>query len=121
MSDFGAVTAGDIVIADWRGGQPKEANKRRPAIVVEAPLFAAGFPNVILVPLTEDPGMVIPELTVPIQPTAENGCTKPSWAISYNVTATSKARLQRTPSRITAEQLTDIRQQIAVAVGALEP
>jgi mRNA-degrading endonuclease toxin of MazEF toxin-antitoxin module len=121
MSDFGAVPAGAIVVADWRGGLPKEANKQRPAIVVEAPLFAAGFPNVILVPLTDDPGLIIPGLTVAISPTAENGCTKPSWAISYNVTATSKARLRRTPSRITAEQLADIRRQVAVAVGAVEP
>jgi mRNA-degrading endonuclease toxin of MazEF toxin-antitoxin module len=118
MSDF---TPGDIVVANWRGGLPKEANKQRPAVVVEAPLFTAAFPNVILVPLTDDPGLVIPGLTVPIQPTAENGCTKPSWAVSYNVTATSKARLKRTPSRITAEQLADIRRQIAVAVGAVEP
>ena len=121
MSDFGSVTAGDIVVANWRDGRPKEANKRRPAIVIEAPLFAAAFPNAILVPLTDDPGLVIAGLTVPIEPTAENGCTKPSWAISYNVTATSKARLTRTPSRITAEQLADIRRQVAVAVGALEP
>jgi mRNA interferase MazF len=121
MSDFGAVTAGDIVVADWRGGRPKEANKQRPAIVVEAALFAANFPNVILVPLSEDAGLVIPGLTLAIAPTAENGCSKSSWAISYNVTATSKARLKRTPSRVTAEQLTEIRRQIAVALGALEP
>jgi mRNA interferase MazF len=121
MSDFGAVTAGEIVVADWRDAAPKEANKKRPAIVVEAPLFVAAFPSVILVPLTDDPGLVITGLTVAIAPTAENGCTKPCWALSYNVTATSKTRLARTPSRITAGQLASIRQQIAVAVGAIEP
>jgi mRNA interferase MazF len=89
--------------------------------VVEAPLFVAAFPSVILVPLTDDPGLVITGLTVAIAPTAENGCTKPCWALSYNVTATSKTRLARTPSRITAGQLASIRQQIAVAVGAIEP
>jgi hypothetical protein len=76
---------------------------------------------VILVSLTDDPGLVIPGLTLPIPPTAANGCTKPSWALAYNVTATSKARLRHTPSRITLEQLADIRRQIAVAVGAAEP
>ena len=95
MSDFGPVRAGDIVVADWRDAAPKEANKQRPAIVVEAPLFAAAFPNVILVPLTDDPGLVIPGLTVAIAPTAENGCTKPCWAISYIITATSKSRTFR--------------------------
>jgi mRNA interferase MazF len=76
---------------------------------------------VIVVPLTEDAGLAIAGLTLLIQPTAENGCTKPSWAISYNVTATSKARLHRTPSRITTAQLGEIRRQIAVAVGAADP
>ena len=120
MSDLGLVTAGAIVVADWRDSQPKEANKQRPAIVVEAPLFVANFPNVILVPLTQDAGLVIPGLTLAIPPTAENGCTKPSWAISYIVTATAKTRLRRTPSRITAEQLKEIRRQIAIAVGAID-
>lgn len=120
MSDFGDITAGDIVIADWRGGRPKEVNKLRPAVVVEAPVFPASFHNVILVPLTEDAGLVFPGLTVQIAPTVENGCTKPSWALSYNVTATSKTRLRRTPSRITPEQLADVRRQIAVAVGAVD-
>jgi mRNA interferase MazF len=33
------------------------------------------------------------------------------------VATTSKARLQATPSRVTSEQLTAIRYQIALAVG----
>ena len=32
----GRFAAGDIVLADWRDALPKEPNKRRPAIVVEA-------------------------------------------------------------------------------------
>ncbi len=111
--------AGSIVLADWRGdAPPKEPNKRRPAVVVEDDrLFAPTDPNVILVPLTEDAALAIPDLAVPIVPTPENGCPRPYWAVSHLVAATSKARLRRTPSRITATQRATIRRQITVAIG----
>ena len=111
--------AGQIVLADWRGDAlPKEPNKRRPAVVVEDDgLFAPSYPNAILVPLTEDAALAICDLSVSIKPTAENGCSKPCWAVSHLVATTSKARIQATPSRITPQQLTVIRRQIALAVG----
>jgi mRNA interferase MazF len=111
--------AGQIVLADWRGdAKPKEPNKRRPAIVVEDDdLFAPSYPNAILVPLTDDANLIIPDLCAGIDPTAENGCSKPCWAVSHLVAATSKTRLEATRSRITAEQLATIRRQIALAIG----
>jgi len=111
--------AGQIVAADWRGdARPKEPNKLRPAVVLEDDeLFAPGYPNTILVPLTEDAAFAIPDLAVSIAPTAENGCAKPCWAVSQLVAATSKARVRATPSRITQEQLATIRRQIALAIG----
>jgi mRNA interferase MazF len=111
--------AGQIVLADWRGdAMPKETNKRRPAVVVEDEgLFAPTYPNAILVPLTEDAAFAIPDLSVAIAPTAENGCSKPCWAVSHLVATTSKARLRATPSHITPDQLTAVRRQVALAVG----
>ena len=49
--------AGGIVLVDWRDALPLEASKRgRPAVVVEdRGLFHEDYPNVILVPLAEDP------------------------------------------------------------------
>lgn len=106
-------------MADWRGGAlPKEQNKRRPAIVVEDnELFAPGYPNVILVPLTDDADLVIPDLAVRIVPGPQNGCSKICWAASHLVATTSKARLQATPSHITADELQTIRRQIALSIG----
>ncbi|HEY6432210.1 MAG TPA: type II toxin-antitoxin system PemK/MazF family toxin [Acetobacteraceae bacterium] len=111
--------AGQIVLADWRGDAlPKPPSKRRPAVVVEDDgLFAPSYPNTILVPLTEDPALAIPDLSVAIAPTAENACGKPCWAVSHLVATTSKARLRATPSRITSGQLAAIRRQIALALG----
>ena len=113
------VRAGQIVIADWRGDAlPKEPNKRRPAVVVEDDgLFAPAYPNVILVPLTDDAVLAIPDLSVAIAPTGANGCSKPCWAISHLVTTTSKTRLRSTPSSITPQQLVAIRRQIASMLG----
>jgi len=64
--------AGQIVLADWRGDAlPKEPNKRRPAVVVEDDrLFAPSYPNVLLVPLTADATLAIPDLSVALVPTA---------------------------------------------------
>lgn len=113
--------AGQIVLADWRGDAlPKEPNKLRPAVVVEDDgLFAPNYPNAILVPLTEDTTLVISDLSVPIEPTSENGCSKPCLAVSHLVTATSKARIRATPSQVTPIQLAQIRRQIALAIGAV--
>jgi hypothetical protein len=111
--------AGQIVVAHWRGdAMSKEPNKLRPAVVVEEDgLFAPAYPNAILVPLTEDAALAISDLSVAIAPSAENGCSKPCWAVSHLVATTSKARLRATPSRITREQLAAVRRQIARAIG----
>jgi mRNA interferase MazF len=113
------LSAGQIVLADWPGDAlPTETNKPRPAVVVEDHgLFAPSYPNAILVPLTEDRALVIPDLSVTIAPTVENGCSKACWAASHLVATTSKARLQATPSHITPEQLATIRRQIALTVS----
>ncbi len=107
------------MLADWRGGAlPKESNKRRPAVVVEDDrLFAPAYPNAILVPLTEDAGLVMPDLAVPITPDAENGCSKPCWAASHLVATTSKRRLTATRFHIRPGQLATIRRQVALAIG----
>jgi mRNA interferase MazF len=114
-----ALRSGQIVLADWRGDAlPKEANKRRPAIVVDDnELFDPDFDTTLLVPMTDLATGVIEELSVLLEPTAENGCTKPCWAVSYLVTATSKLRVTPTISKVTAKQLDQIRQNIALAIG----
>jgi len=113
--------AGEIVIADWRDALPKEPNRRRPAIVVDGDaLFGPTYPNVILVPLSEDPELAIPDLSLTIDPSPENGCTKRCYALSHCLATTSKSRVSGTASRITPPQLGIIRRQIAMATGFLE-
>jgi mRNA-degrading endonuclease toxin of MazEF toxin-antitoxin module len=110
--------AGQIVLADWRDALPKEPNKLRPAIVVEDDkLFGPDYPNVILVPLSGELVAVLEGLAVTIDPTPENGCSSRCYALSYSVTTTSMARIRATPSYVQAEQLAEIRRQIAMAIG----
>jgi mRNA interferase MazF len=111
--------AGQIVIVDWRDALPNEANKEWPAIVIEdTDLFDDTYPNVILVPLAEHAEFAIAQLSVKIEPTPENGCSSPCYAVSHNVTATSKRRIRKvTTSRISAEQLASIRRQCAESIG----
>ena len=116
---MGRFRAGQIVVADWRDALPKEPNKLRPAVVIEDDeLFDESYPNVILVPLTDDARLAISDLAVVIEPTAENGCTKRCWALSHCVATTSARRLSPTRSAITAEQLGTIRRQVTLAIGA---
>jgi mRNA-degrading endonuclease toxin of MazEF toxin-antitoxin module len=109
---------GQIVVADWRDALPKEPNKLRPAVVVEdEALFDPAYPNVILVPLTEDQRVAIPDLSVAIDPTPQNGCSKRCYALSHCVATTSAKRVKPTQSQITADELSAIRRQIALAIG----
>jgi mRNA-degrading endonuclease toxin of MazEF toxin-antitoxin module len=110
--------AGQLVVADWRDALPKEPNRLRPAVVVEdAGLFGPSYPNVILVPFTQDAALAAAGLSIVVEPTAENGLAKRSFALAHSVTATSKARVKGTQSRIAPEQLQAIRQKIAMAIG----
>jgi mRNA-degrading endonuclease toxin of MazEF toxin-antitoxin module len=109
---------GQIVLADWRDALPKEPNKLRPAIVVEdSELFGPSYPNVMLVPISEDSDFAAPDLSLVIDPTPENGCTKRSYVLSHCVTTNSKQRVRPTQSRVSSEQLQTIRRQIALAIG----
>jgi len=111
-------TPGQIVVVDWRDALPREPNKLRPAIVVEdGELFGPSYPNVILVPISEDRESAPLGLSLVIEPTPENGCTKRSYALSAYVATTSKQRIRQTQSRILPEQLDIIRRQVALAIG----
>jgi hypothetical protein len=60
-------------------------------VIEDEGLFGPSYPNVILVPLTEDAGLAIPGLAEPLDPTAENGCTKRCFALAPFVACTSAA------------------------------
>jgi mRNA interferase MazF len=111
--------AGQIVLVDWRDARPSsgEPNKQRPGIVVGSQRFFSNqLPFEMVVPLTGAAELAILNASVRIEPSTINGCTKPCYALSWNVQSVSHARLTQTASHILDEQLADIRAQIVACV-----
>lgn len=119
--------AGQILVVDWRkdprlpdhNPHHPEPNKLRPAVVVQdTDLFDPSYPTVLVVPLTGDRELAIPELTVELQPSAANGCSKVSYLLPQNITCVAKSRIaEATDSHITASELQQLRQLVALTVG----
>ena len=112
--------AGSIVIVDWRGGAfPGEPTKLRRGIIVEADdRFAEEEPTTLVVPLTTDASSH-PVFSLRIELTADNGAIAASWALARRMNTVSVRRARPTPSRITDDQLRQIRQRIALAIGVV--
>jgi mRNA interferase MazF len=110
--------AGAIIVVDWRGGQHPEPGGLRPGVVVEDSHLFASYPSMLVVPLTRDERLAHADLAVRLDPTPENALTEVSWALAHHVNAVALRRVRVTPSRITDEQLTQVRDRIALAVGA---
>jgi len=105
--------AGQIVTVDWRkdpdepaqDSQPPEPNKLRPAVVV---------------PMTGDPALAIPDLTVVPQPSPSNGCKKVSYLLPQSLTCVAKTRITAaTSSQITPAELQQLRQLVMLTIGGL--
>ena len=86
-------------------------------MVEDTDLFDETYPNLILVPLAEDPHLAIADLSVRIPPTSVNGCAKPCYALAHHVTTPSKQRISPTTSRIDVLELAEIRRLIGISVG----
>jgi len=102
---------------DVRATLESEAQSQGIGLAILLRQVAADYPNVILVPLTDDPALVIPGLTETIEPTPENACTKRCFALAPLVSSTASARVRATGSKVTAEQLARIRGQVAETIG----
>lgn len=112
--------AGQIVLVNWRDALQGtgEPNKIRPGIVVsDNRLLESGVRFAIIVPLSGSSRRELASSSLHISPTRENGCTKESYALSYLVQSVPNVRITETNSRVTADQLQEIRAQIAACVG----
>ncbi|MFZ2007204.1 MAG: hypothetical protein WB697_22775 [Stellaceae bacterium] len=67
--------------------------------------------------MSEDGDLAPPDLSLLIDPTVENGCSKRCDALAHCIAATSLERITPTSSRITENQLLAIRRQVALAIG----
>jgi mRNA-degrading endonuclease toxin of MazEF toxin-antitoxin module len=114
------MTPGQIVRVDFRYplAGTGEVNKFRPAVIVGAPpVFGGTLPFEIVVPLTSAESLAFSGASLPVPPTPQNGALALSFAISWNVQAVPHARIRETTSRVTDEQLAQIRRQVAACTG----
>ena len=120
--------AGQIVAVDWRkdpadpaqNPEPPEPNKLRPAVVVQdTELFDPAYPTVLVVPMTGDSALAIPDLTVVLQPCRTNGCKKLSYLLPQHLTCVAKTRriTSVTQSEITPAELQQLRQLVVLTIG----
>lgn len=109
--------AGAIVVVDWRPGQHPEPGGLRPGVVVEDSYLFPHYPTLLVVPCTRDERLAHAALAVRLEPTPENGVSGVSWALAHHVNSVAVRKVRPTSSRVTAQQLGQIRQRIALAVG----
>ena len=114
------MTPGQIVAVDWRDALPGSGEpKQQPGVIVGSPrFFGSGLPFELVVPLTGEAALAIAGASMLIAPTRENGCTKPSYALAWNVQSVPHARLTETPSCVTGDELASIRAQINACIEA---
>jgi mRNA-degrading endonuclease toxin of MazEF toxin-antitoxin module len=98
-------------------GQIVKVNKLRPGIVVSSPRFYWKIAFELIVPLTGSEELAIEDAAVQIEPSPENECTKPNYAVSWNVQCVPHARLTETPSKISNAVLAKIRKHIATCIA----
>ena len=116
--------AGQIVLVDWpqdpehpeQAALPPDPNKLRPAgVVQDTELFDPSYPTVLVVPMTGDRLLALPELTVVLTPNPINGCRKVSYLLPQHITCIAKTRIQQaTASWITADELVRLRELVVL-------
>jgi hypothetical protein len=76
---------------------------------------------VLVVPMTGEPGLAIPDLSVVLRPSPSNGCKKVSYLLPQNLTCVAKTRITAvTKSQITPSELQRLRQLMTLNRDTLE-
>jgi len=103
---------GDIYTIDIPATNGHEQAGNRPAIIVQAPQFEKQLSTVLIVPLTSQLAALAFPGTFLIHPDTENGLTKDSVALVFQLRAIDKKRLKRKIGRLHPSHLTQLFQFI---------
>lgn len=101
---------GDIYTIDIPPTNGHEQAGNRPAIIFQSPQFEKQLPTVLIVPLTSQLAAQTFPGTFLIHPDSENGLTKDSVALVFQLRAIDKKRLKRKIGRLNATHLTQLYQ-----------
>jgi len=108
---------GAVVFANLNPTVGHEQSGDRPCVVVSADAVVAAlkFPMMAIVPLTSTAG--VGPLYPVIQPSAANGLTNPSTALTDQVRAIDKQRVRRIVGRLSAADLASVTAGLKVFLG----
>jgi len=114
------MTPGAIVKVNWRDAKRNttDPNRVRPAVVIGmSGIYVDALATLLVVPMTTDEEMLVPGVTLALPPTPDNGCTKTSYALSWNVQSVAIEGVTPTDARVTDNELEALRAQVARLVG----
>jgi mRNA interferase MazF len=103
---------GDIYTVEIPVSDRHEQAGTRPAIVVQSPQFENQLPTVLIVPLTSQLAAQSFPGTFLIQPDSENGLTRTSVVLVFQLRAIDKRRLGRKIGCLSPLHLAQLRQQV---------
>jgi mRNA-degrading endonuclease toxin of MazEF toxin-antitoxin module len=99
------VNVGDVFWVDFPGGAGRAQAGRRPAIVVQGTEATSRLPTVLLVPLTTQQDALRFPGTVLVEPDADNGLSKPSVALVFQLAVLDQGFLGKQLGKVSAAVL----------------
>jgi mRNA interferase MazF len=105
---------GDIYTVEIPVSDGHEQAGTRPAIVVQAPQFENQLPTVLIVPLTSQSAAQSFPGTFLVQPDSENGLTRTSVVLVFQLRAIDKRRVRHKIGRLSTSYLAQLRQQVQI-------
>lgn len=105
-------TRGDMVVAAF----PGDLGKPRPAVIVQATLFAKAFSTILACPLTSDV-IDAPLLRPIIEPTAQNGLQKRSQIMAEKVYPLKKDVIKQRIGSLTAAEMSRLDIALSLLMG----
>ena len=108
---------GEICSVNFDPTVGAEISKIRPAVLIN-PSSIGRLPLVIVVPITDWKSNYQNYVWFTfLEPTLENGLTKPSGADAFQIKSFSEIRLMQKVGRITVSQLESVSTSVALCVG----
>ena len=108
-----SLAVGSIVLVDWRDKHfPSEPGKIRPAIIIANSSLLTSVGVLTVLPLSGDPRLALPSLSVRIEPRLTNGLTKPSYALVWSVQTVAMARVKGTTAAVLDAEIAEVKRAV---------
>jgi len=97
--------------------QSHEQTGRRPAVVVQTDTDDAKLPTTVIVPMTSQPGAERFPFTFPVEPSNQNGISRRTILLVFQLRAIDKRRLNRKLGALEPQYMQQMRAKIKELLG----